>query len=33
MAEGIVTGHPNMPQFELDAAQIDDLIAYLKSLE
>ena len=33
LAEGIVTGHPNMPQFELDPAQIDDLIAYLKSLE
>ena len=33
MAEGMVTGHPNMPQFQLDAAQIDDLIAYLKSLE
>lgn len=32
-AEGIVTGHPTMPQFELDVAQIDDLIAYLKSLE
>ncbi len=33
LAEGIVTGHPNMPQFELDIAQIRDLIAYLKSLE
>jgi mono/diheme cytochrome c family protein len=33
LAEGIVTGHPTMPQFELDVAQIDDLIAYLKSLE
>lgn len=32
-AEGIVTGHPNMPQFQLDAAQINDLIAYLKTLE
>ena len=32
-AEGIVTGHPSMPQFQLDAAQIGDLIAYLKTLE
>jgi mono/diheme cytochrome c family protein len=34
LAEGIRTGHPEMPQFdELDTEQIDDLIAYLKSLE
>lgn len=33
LAEGIVTGHPSMPQFTLDIAQIDDLLAYLKSLE
>ena len=34
LAEGIRTGHPAMPQFDaLDAEQIDDLIAYLKSLE
>jgi cytochrome c len=33
LAEGIKTAHPNMPQFELDIAQIGDLIAYLKSLE
>src|SRR5690349_14245546 len=32
-AEGIVTGHPTMPQFKLDVAQINDLIAYLKTLE
>ena len=34
LAEGLRTGHPEMPQFdELEAEQIDDLIAYLKSLE
>ena len=34
LAEGIRTGHPQMPQFEaLDTEQIDDVIAYLKSLE
>lgn len=32
-AEGIVTGHPTMPQFQLDAARINDLLAYLKTLE
>lgn len=33
LAEGIVTGHPSMPQFQLDGAQINDLITYLKTLE
>ena len=33
LAEGIVTGHPTMPQFELDIGQIGDVIAYLKTLE
>jgi mono/diheme cytochrome c family protein len=34
LAEGLRTGHPEMPQYdELDPEQIDDLIAYLKSLE
>lgn len=33
LAEGIVTGHPSMPEFQLDGAQIDDLMAYLKWLE
>jgi mono/diheme cytochrome c family protein len=33
LAEGIVTGHPTMPQFRLDPAQIDDLLAYLQTLE
>ena len=31
-AEGIETGHPGMPAFRLDTRQIDDLIAYLRSL-
>ncbi|WP_375338313.1 c-type cytochrome [Chelatococcus sambhunathii] len=31
--EGILTGHPSMPQFQFDSDQITDLIAYLKSLE
>jgi cytochrome c len=32
-AEGIVTGHAAMPQFELDPDQIHDLLSYLKTLE
>jgi cytochrome c len=31
-AEGFVTGHPSMPQFKLEGDQIDDLLAYLRSL-
>jgi mono/diheme cytochrome c family protein len=33
LAEGIVTGHPTMPEFRFDPAQIGDVIAYLKTLE
>jgi len=33
LAEGISTGHPTMPAFQLEADQIGDLLAYLKSLE
>lgn len=33
LAEGIVTGHPSMPQFQFEPDQINDLIGFLKSLE
>jgi cytochrome c len=33
LAEGIITGHPSMPEFRLDPGQVADVIAYLKSLE
>jgi len=33
LGEGIVTGHPDMPEFRLNPDQIGDLIAFLKSLE
>lgn len=33
LAEGIVTGHQNMPEFRLAPDQIGDFIAFLKSLE
>ena len=33
LAEGIITGHPNMPEFRLDPDQVGDVIAFLKTLE
>jgi cytochrome c len=33
LADGIITGHPTMPQFKLAANEIFDVITYLKSLE
>jgi cytochrome c len=33
LGEGIVTGHPAMPEFRFDSNQVGDVIAYLKSLE
>ncbi|HET7884816.1 MAG TPA: c-type cytochrome [Bradyrhizobium sp.] len=33
LAEGIVTGHPTMPQFRFERDQIGDFIAFLKTLE
>lgn len=33
LAEGIITGHPAMPEFHFDPEQVGDIIAYLKSLE
>ncbi len=33
LAEGTITGHPTMPEFQLDPGQVADVIAYLKSLE
>ncbi len=33
LAEGIITGHPSMPEFQLDPGQVNDVITYLKSLE
>ena len=33
LGEGIVTGHPSMPEFRLDPGQVGDVIAYLKLLE
>ena len=33
LAEGIVTGHPAMPEFRFDADQVGDFMAFLKKLE
>jgi cytochrome c len=33
LAEGITTGHPSMPEFQLEADQIDGVIAYLQSIQ
>jgi mono/diheme cytochrome c family protein len=33
LGEGIVTGHPTMPQFRFDADEVGDFIAFLKTLE
>lgn len=33
LAEGIMTGHPTMPEFRLDPDQVSAVISYLKTLE
>jgi len=33
LAEGIVTGHPDMPEFSFDADEVGVIIAYLKSIQ
>lgn len=33
LAEGLVTAHPEMPEFTFEPQQVRDLIAYLESLE
>ena len=33
LAEGIVVGHPDMPLYHFSAIQVEQIIAFLKSLE
>jgi mono/diheme cytochrome c family protein len=33
LAEGILSGHPDMPEFKFDADDVGDIIAYLKSIQ
>jgi cytochrome c len=32
-AEGVLVGHPDMPEFRLEPQQIDDLLGYLQSIQ
>jgi mono/diheme cytochrome c family protein len=32
-AEGILVGHPSMPEFRLEPEQIEDLLAYIESVQ
>lgn len=32
-AEGILVGHPDMPEFRLEPRQIDDLLSYIQSIQ
>lgn len=33
LAEGISTGHPGMPKFQLDPDQINDLISFMRTVQ
>lgn len=33
LGEGIIVGHPSMPEFRLEPDQIDDLLAYIESIQ
>lgn len=33
LGEGILSGHPDMPEFKFDAGDVGDIIAYLKSIQ
>lgn len=33
LGEGIMSGHPDMPEFTFDADDVGDIIAYLKSVQ
>ena len=33
LAEGIMSGHPDMPEFEFDAEDVGAIIVYLKSIQ
>jgi cytochrome c len=33
LGEGIVSGHPDMPEFTFDADDVGDIITYLKSIQ
>lgn len=33
LGEGIMSGHPDMPEFAFDADEVGDIIAYLNSIQ
>ena len=33
LGEGILSGHPDMPEFKFDAGEVGAIIAYLKSIQ
>jgi mono/diheme cytochrome c family protein len=33
LSEGLLTGHPQMPEFHFAPGEVDDIIAYLKSIQ
>jgi mono/diheme cytochrome c family protein len=33
LGEGILSGHPDMPEFSFDADEVGDIIGYLKSIQ
>lgn len=33
LGEGIMSGHPDMPEYQFDADEVGDIIAYLKSIQ
>lgn len=33
LAEGILVGHPAMPQFQFSAEEVESLVAYLKAIQ
>jgi mono/diheme cytochrome c family protein len=33
LAEGIITGHPAMPEFRFSPAEVNDIIRYMKSIQ
>jgi mono/diheme cytochrome c family protein len=33
LAEGLITGHPAMPEFRFSPAEVNDIIRYMKSIQ
>lgn len=33
LAEGLISGHPDMPEFRFSASEVGDVTAYLKAIQ